>query len=242
MPSARNHHRMSVILIVDNDIASSDVLKELMTLAGYQQVFVCTESTEALTTINTLKPDILILDHHMPYMTGNDILRELNLSGKLSEKMPVIMLTGVAEFKIKKEALHWGISDFINKPYIFEELNLRIQNLLQKSWLYKQLEENNQLLEQRVAERTVTVSSLNSSLEEQITVLKEISWVQSHVIRAPLARLMAIINLMKDYGTNDPTELNHFLQLSIDSANELDQIFREIAQKSHIAQNIKKEI
>lgn len=71
-------------------------------------------------------------------------------------------------------------------------------------------------------------------LVSQNKTLREIAWIQSHVVRAPLARLMAIIHLLQDdsdRSLKDP-ETEAFLKMIIDSAFELDKIIRDISQKT----------
>lgn len=233
-----NHFHTSTILIVDDSPDITSIFQDLLALEGYSNATYCLDPRNAVDLIKSNPPDLLILDYKMPNLSGIDVMRILNKKGLASEKMPVIMLTGETDVDVKAEALRLGVSDFLAKPFNFIEVNLRIQNLLQKSWLYKQLEYKNAMLEQRVAERTAALGSLNLSLQEQNIILQEISWMQSHVIRAPLARFMAIINLLKEYGAADSQELDYFLQVSIDSAKELDQIIRDITNKSYESRSV----
>jgi PAS domain S-box-containing protein len=71
------------------------------------------------------------------------------------------------------------------------------------------------------------------AIEKQNKKLKDIAWIQSHVVRAPLARMMGLINLMKHQGFNDPDneELYDYL---LTSAIEFDEIIKEITDKSEL--------
>ncbi len=70
------------------------------------------------------------------------------------------------------------------------------------------------------------------SIEKQNEILKEISWMQSHVVRAPLARIMGFIQLINDASIiEEKTELLPYI---LDSANELDVIIKEIVNKSSV--------
>ena len=70
------------------------------------------------------------------------------------------------------------------------------------------------------------------SLEKQNKILKEIAWMQSHVVRAPLARIMGFIQLINDASIiEEKTELLPYI---LDSANELDTVIKEIVTKSSI--------
>ncbi|MEJ6982264.1 hypothetical protein WG906_17495 [Pedobacter sp. P351] len=68
------------------------------------------------------------------------------------------------------------------------------------------------------------------AIENQNSRLKEIAWIQSHLVRAPVARIMGLIELIKNYKDSiDETELlNHIY----DSTHELDQLIKEIVDKT----------
>jgi len=70
------------------------------------------------------------------------------------------------------------------------------------------------------------------AIEKQNEKLQEISWIQSHVVRAPLARMMGIVNLIKDLKVVTP-EGSQLLKHFDESATELDNVIRDIANKSH---------
>ncbi|WP_139112932.1 PAS domain S-box protein [Mucilaginibacter sp. PPCGB 2223] len=69
---------------------------------------------------------------------------------------------------------------------------------------------------------------LNKNLQDQNEKLKEISWMQSHVIRAPLSRIMGLLTLLQD---GDAHEKDLTLTFLVQSANELDDVIRNIVDK-----------
>ncbi|MDO7173268.1 PAS domain S-box protein [Mariniflexile sp. AS56] len=69
------------------------------------------------------------------------------------------------------------------------------------------------------------------AVENQNIRLKDIAWTQSHVVRAPLSRLMAIIDLVKN-GDLDVAEKEELLGHVLESANEIDDIIRDISEKT----------
>lgn len=73
-------------------------------------------------------------------------------------------------------------------------------------------------------------------IEKQNVVLKEITWIQSHVVRTPLTRLMAITNLLKDFE-NTEEEKTFLIDNIIISTNELDEVIKEIVSKSEKSQS-----
>jgi PAS domain S-box-containing protein len=78
------------------------------------------------------------------------------------------------------------------------------------------------------------------AVEEQNEKLREISWIQSHVVRAPLARILGLISLIKDLKANgiEKAEIMDYLEIS---ANELDQVIREITNKTNVPESLKTE-
>jgi light-regulated signal transduction histidine kinase (bacteriophytochrome) len=62
--------------------------------------------------------------------------------------------------------------------------------------------------------------------------LKEISWLQSHVVRAPLSRIMGLIAMLKDWKQLSEQENTYFFESLLSSAAELDSIIHEITNKS----------
>ncbi|NIJ54172.1 PAS domain-containing protein [Dyadobacter arcticus] len=70
-----------------------------------------------------------------------------------------------------------------------------------------------------------------SEIEERNQKLQEIAWLQSHVIRAPLARLMGLVDLIRNYE-NSEEEKVELLDHIMTSANDLDEIIRNISSKA----------
>lgn len=70
------------------------------------------------------------------------------------------------------------------------------------------------------------------AMEQQNERLREISWMQSHHVRAPLARIMGLTSLLTDDKHNDAAETKEFLQHLTDSSAELDEIIKEIVRKT----------
>ena len=77
---------------------------------------------------------------------------------------------------------------------------------------------------------TEALSRLNK-IENQNKALKEISWTQSHIVRAPLANIMGLIFLLKE-NNNMEVKDEQLIALISESAEKLDQIIREIVKKT----------
>jgi len=75
------------------------------------------------------------------------------------------------------------------------------------------------------------IKKYTNAIEEQNEKFREIAWLQSHIVRAPLARMMGIINLIKDNDL-DIEEHREFLAHLATSAAELDSIIKDITDKT----------
>lgn len=71
-------------------------------------------------------------------------------------------------------------------------------------------------------------------IELQNERLREISWIQSHMVRAPLARVLGLVSLIRDMKDNNNSEFQHLMNYLELSANELDQVVREITSKTEM--------
>jgi PAS domain S-box-containing protein len=83
-----------------------------------------------------------------------------------------------------------------------------------------------------------------NAIEEQNSILREIAWVQSHVLRAPLSRMMMLLMLLENeditFNENDLLRSKKDVLLAIaDSANELDQIIVKIISKTKVIEDTK---
>lgn len=220
----------SSILIIDDIHSNAETLTEMLNMAGFQSVVMLCDPRKALELITQNCPDLIILDFHMPHINGLELLELMKSRQLLNEKMDVVMLTGDNDMNSKVKALSIGASDFITKPFSFLEVKTRIQNLLHKQNLYTQLDEHNRLLEERVRERTAALLHINDVIVEQNENLKKLNWMQSHVLRAPLARFLSIADLLTIDNSLSKEDFAQLLQNGIDSALEVDGVIKDMSK------------
>lgn len=140
------------ILLVDDEQAALVLMKGLLTQAGYKNVFTCDEPLTAAAEFESLRPDLLVLDFHMPRRDGLEVLQDLG--PLLPEAFPVLMVTGDERPGLREAALGSGAKDFLNKPVNPTEARLRIRNLLEGRRLQVELTRQNERLEAAVKRRT----------------------------------------------------------------------------------------
>ena len=138
--------KSSVILIVDDQIASICLLQNILRRIGYANVEGITDPRETLTALERCKPDLIILDVHMPHLNGFEVLEELGKVVPRDNFLPVLVLTGDTTGRTKRKALAAGASDLLHKPFNTSEAFVRIENLLRIRMLQLQLQDQNRLL------------------------------------------------------------------------------------------------
>lgn len=147
-------HESGNIVIVDDNPNNLRVLGEMLQKAGYK-VRPAVNGTLALHSIESIPPDLVLLDIRMPGLSGYDVCRHLKESESLRE-IPVIFISALHETEGKLAAFKAGGVDYISKPFQIEEVLARVQAHL---GLYRM----KQNLETIVAERT---EDLRKSYEE----------------------------------------------------------------------------
>ena len=119
---------MESILIVDDDINLCTVLSEELNAIGYETNYL-TNGEEVAKVLEAGKTDLLLLDLKMPGTDGFNILQKINNHNNSHPK--IIVLTAYADVKSAIESARLGASDFISKPYDFDELLITIRKVLQ---------------------------------------------------------------------------------------------------------------
>jgi two-component system NtrC family sensor kinase len=164
------------ILIVDDQVANLRVLSKVLSFAGYTNVKCLSDSREVLAAFDTFKPDLIVLDLHMPYVDGLTVMDQLAEVIDHDDYLPILVLTGDSTPAAKEKALSRGAHDFLSKPLNSTEVQLRVMNLLQTRRMHLQLKAQNESLEQQVCERTrlaEELTQINRTLHETNRLLKE---------------------------------------------------------------------
>jgi putative two-component system response regulator len=143
----------SKILVVDDNIANVLFIEQLLELAGYTDVRSTTSSEESLTIYYEWHPQLVILDLHMPVLTGYDVLQQIRaVDGDVYT--PVLVFTADVTSDTRRRALDMGASDFLTKPGDATEILLRVRNFLRLRHMIEMAHDQNLALESRVKERT----------------------------------------------------------------------------------------
>ena len=119
------------ILMVDDEAA----IRQMVCLALTQSGYTCIEAADAAEAQDRILqevPDLILLDWMLPGVSGAEYARRLRRE-KLTQKIPVIMLTARVEEEDKVRGLESGADDYITKPFSTRELLARIKALLRRT-------------------------------------------------------------------------------------------------------------
>ncbi len=139
------------ILIVDDMEANVLLLERMLRGAGYASIESTANPVQVCALHRNNRYDLILLDLQMPGMDGFQVmegLKEIETDGYL----PVLVITAQPDHKLR--AFRAGAKDFISKPFDLTEVLARVHNMLEVRLLHKELHHYNDVLEQRVRERT----------------------------------------------------------------------------------------
>lgn len=165
--------RAARVLIVDDQEANVRLLERILQQAGFNNVKSTTDARLTVPLYTGFRPDLLLLDLHMPNIDGFDVMEELR--GRIAEGtyFPILVLTADITPEVKQRALAGGAKDFLTKPVDAIEVILRIRNLLETRLLHLELRNQNEILEVRVLERTQELEEAQIEILERLALAAE---------------------------------------------------------------------
>jgi len=132
------------ILVVDDDPVVLKSLKDLLAIRGFNPN-IAIGGQEAICQLDQNDYDLVLLDLHMPYVNGHDVMDHIN---KNKIDTSVIIVSGETSFEAAKNACTQGAYDFLRKPYATDELIITINNALKE----KRLQKQNTFMQQQLSE------------------------------------------------------------------------------------------
>lgn len=142
------------ILLVDDEKLAIEGLKNLLDWKVFEGELIGTASNgkEALSIIQSAKPDVVISDIKMPVMDGLELANEAR---KLNRSIHIILLSGHDDFAYARQAIQYGVKDYILKPITRDKI-MALEQLLQN------------LLQQQMAQKKNFMFTWDSSLRDEV--------------------------------------------------------------------------
>lgn len=165
--------RESRILIVEDDESNALLLVRLLELSGYKHVKSTLNPEEVLSLYESFRPDLILLDLHMPKMDGFEVMKQLRSQRPAGSYLPILVFTGDETAEAKRKALDMGASDFLTKPGNSMEIALRVRNFLETRHLHRRLEDQNVSLEKKVQARTQELVMTQGDILERLAIAGE---------------------------------------------------------------------
>ena len=149
---------MTTILIVDDDKLTRQTLS--LALEDHYETVTAKDGKAALELLKTREIDLVLSDLFMPGMNGIELLEQINL---LTEKPPVIFITGQGSVETAVQAMKIGAYDYVTKPINIDRLTLLIEKTLEN----KRLKEENIILKKKIEETYPDLSMIGNSTPMQ---------------------------------------------------------------------------
>ncbi|MCP4707451.1 MAG: fused response regulator/phosphatase [Planctomycetes bacterium] len=144
--------KKGTILVVDDDLMMRKLASMTLRRENYQ-VLLAESGAEALECVAANRPDLILLDCSMPEMDGYETCRRIR-SDTGNNDIPIIFLTAKTATEDKIKGFATGGSDYLTKPIEYVELVVRIQTHLELARHRSQLRQQNETLENLLADQS----------------------------------------------------------------------------------------
>ncbi len=191
------------VMIVDDETRNLKLLKGILAGENYH-IHTFRDGREALQRVESLAPDIILLDIMMPGLDGFEVCRRLKQDEK-TQAVPVVMVTALTDDNCQSVAVEAGADDFLNKPVRPDELRIRVKSLLRiKSYhdklaaKYDEIHQKNQQLTE--LERTkdglihMIIHDLNNPLTAISSSLQLLSLLEHDISDKGSATVQTCLN------------------------------------------------
>ena len=236
-----------MILIVDDNQENIFSLKALLTLHSLE-VDTASSGEEALRKILTQSYALIILDVQMPDMDGFEVAEAISGYSK-SKDIPIIFLSAINTHKkfVARGYTSGGI-DYVTKPVDPDILLLKIKTFYRLSEQTQQLMEMERnlrdeielrkraenILEEKVKERTLELVKSNQRLEESNNELQQFAFIASHDLQEPLRKIQTFSGLALDKFSEKEEKVKPYLGKILESATRLRNLVTDLLRYSKI--------
>ena len=190
------------ILIVDDHEDNVELLRARLESWGFETLS-AKDGAEALATIESSLPDLVLLDIMMPKIDGIEVARRVKNNPDLPF-IPIIMQTALDSTENKVEGLEAGADDYITKPIDFPELKARVNSMLRIKRLQEEIEERErELMEANERLRHMSQTDALTGLENRRHIETRLEEMFEHAKRLAEPFSCVMVDLDKFKSVND---------------------------------------
>lgn len=204
------------------------LLRRLLNRAGYDDVHATTDPLQAMPLFDALRPDLVLLDLHMPGMDGFAVLEALSRRVPPGEYLPVLVLTADATRTVRERSLGGGARDFVTKPFDATEVVQRVRNLLQTRQLHLALAAEQRLLDQRVRDRSAALDQALAEVRASAQARSQFLANVSHELRTPLTAMRGALGLLPRAAGALPPQAVRLLEIAGGNLERLMRIVEDL--------------
>lgn len=219
------------ILIVDDEETNLVVLRTMLERAGHHNIHTISDSGLAIERFLSFEPDLVLLDLHMPHPDGFEIMAQLEPLVPAGTYVPILVLTADVTDSTRERALAMGARDFLTKPFRYNELLLRLNNLLETRALHSRLHRDKSILEARMRDQEATE---HANAERRRTASRRIEAIleadRGSSARGGGVRLSMVYQPIMDLATGDVVGAEALARFGTEPQRSPAQWFAEAAE------------
>ncbi|NER82505.1 MAG: hybrid sensor histidine kinase/response regulator [Leptolyngbya sp. SIO1D8] len=220
------------ILIIDDEPESFEVIETLLSIhvdtrsspeentvqePPDYQLYYAANGQEAIASLDTFQPDLILLDVMMPGIDGIEICRQIKAMPKW-QAVPIIMVTALNTKLDLAKCLTTGADDFISKPISAVELRARVQSMLRNKQQYDDIQALSNLQKETINILENTLSELQGNLASNL----------AHELNTPLHGILGTISFLSNHLENlDNSNVREMLDLVGRSAQRLESLTKK---------------
>lgn len=177
------------ILVVDDEPVNVDILQTRLSVHGYE-ISTASDGEEALAMAESVAPDLMLLDIHMPKIDGFEVCRRLKADDSL-KFTPIILVTALADTSNVVKGLDLGADEYLTKPIDHAALVARVKSMLRIKAMHDTVQEQTRELQAQAAELQQWNDTLEQRVKEQVSQLERMGRLKRFFSPQLVERLVA---------------------------------------------------